>query len=756
MTLDERWEGFGDIPPGLSPASGPPIGSAPSGALSAAPSCPDTIGVFGTGDRPGADGSGGSGVSDGSDGSGGSGGSGVSDGSSVSDGSGGSGFGSGGSGFGSGGSGADGSGADGLRYIPRLGAEDPEFEPPAIDYTTKSGYPADDPEFDDPGEADREGFLAGVAGGGPSGPDRAASAAVAARAQLPAARRSDWLARLLDEAVVADRQAAVLMGARARRIDDLRQASEQSAAAEQAEQDAAAPRTAGARIRRTARPGAGSGSGSASGRGSGPGSSGESGWSVANRAKAELATELAAVCTLTVGAARHLVEESRTLVHNLPATLNALEEGRIRYEHAKAMADACWSLPVQARAAFEEALLPHAGLPVPAFRIRVVAARERLHPEPMAARHEKAAQYRGLTVEHGQDGMGWLTLHDSSETVAAIYNRITDIALPADKDDPRTLAQRRADAAAAILLKGDLCSAEMDTGAYTDSGTDAGDDAEDDAATGEGIKTGEGAAEHAEHAEHAAAGDGPATPGPRPAAGPRQAAGQGQEARPGQPARQGQAAGPPLGRDGRRLGHGIHAQVHVEVPVLTLLGRDDTPATLDGVIPIDPATARELVGDANGLYRLLTDPVTGSVVSFDDRFRYLPPSLRRAVHLIDGGCTAPWCSNATGRTDGHHPEPWAVSRDTSLHNSALLCPPDHRTAHNTRWTMRRLPNGDKEWISPLGHATRVPPRRRLAPGFVEKHHNQPPPLKPDKHTKPAPRLGPYDPNPTPFIGPMPF
>jgi len=63
--------------------------------------------------------------------------------------------------------------------------------------------------------------------------------------------------------------------------------------------------------------------------------------------------------------------------------------------------------------------------------------------------------------------------------------------------------------------------------------------------------------------------------------------------------------------------------------------------------------------------------------------------------------------------------PWHESHDTSLANSATTCLPDHRLLHNTRWTMRRLPGGDKEWVSPSGRIRRVAPFRRLSPAFVE-------------------------------------
>ena len=443
------------------------------------------------------------------------------------------------------------------------------------------------------------------------------------RLLTPHVQRQMLLGKFLDDAEIVDRQLAIAAAARARSIDELRQVSVAIALEEEAEDATRPPEL---RVNRDQ----------------------EAGWSIRNRAKTELATELAVSYNVSKSAALTLVEESATLVADLPLTLDAPSSGSIRYEHAKVIVTACWGIPAEARAAFETEVLPWAKtLIVSAFRAKVQKAREEKHPTSMQERHEKAAQFREVTCELGEDGVGFLTFRDSNETVAAIRNRLTDLATPTFKGDPRSLDQRRVDIGTELLLKGDLC-------AWVDE-TEA-----DGTFDGSGL-----------------------TP------------------------------------DGKRLGHGIVARVHVEVPVLTLLGLDTEPATLEGTVPIDTATARKLVADAPGFYRLLTDPITGSVVSFDDKFRYLPASLRRAVQLIDGTCTAPWCDAAAHNTDGHHPDAWAESHDTSLANSALLCKPDHRLVHNTRWTMVKLANGDKQWISPCGRIKRVAPLRRLHPAFVE-------------------------------------
>ena len=467
-----------------------------------------------------------------------------------------------------------------------------------------------------------------------------------ARSLTPFAQRQELIGRFIDSAEILDSGFAMVAAARARAIDELRRISEAIAVEEQAEDAAKPPELRANRHQ-------------------------DSGWSIQNRARTELTTEIAVAFTVSKGAARLLIEESTTLVADLPLTLDALETGSVRYEHTKLIASTAWSLPTEARAPFEEEALPWAKtLILSAFRAKLLTLREKHHTETMRERHEKAAAFRTVTLEPGEDGIGFLTLRDSIETLTAIYNRITDIALPKAKDDPRTLAQRRVDVASEILLNGDLCASA--DGTPDGTGTIAG---------------------------------------------------------------------------GRPLGHGVSAQVHITVPVLTLLGRDDEPATLDGTIPIDPATARTLVANAPGFFRVLTDPISGSIVSFDDRFRYLPKSLRRAVQLIDGTCTSPWCNAPAHESDGHHPDEWAHSHNTSLENSALACKPDHQLIHNTRWSMSKLPNGDKQWISPSGRVHRVPPQHRLSPAFVQAARPRPdtadstsppaPPIQPDEWHRPA-------------------
>lgn len=55
----------------------------------------------------------------------------------------------------------------------------------------------------------------------------------------------------------------------------------------------------------------------------------------------------------------------------------------------------------------------------------------------------------------------------------------------------------------------------------------------------------------------------------------------------------------------------------ITVPVMTLLVESDEPATLDGYGPIDLDTAKCLAGSATSCIRVLTHPVTGTVLDVD-------------------------------------------------------------------------------------------------------------------------------------------
>ncbi len=70
----------------------------------------------------------------------------------------------------------------------------------------------------------------------------------------------------------------------------------------------------------------------------------------------------------------------------------------------------------------------------------------------------------------------------------------------------------------------------------------------------------------------------------------------------------------------------IVPQVHVTVPVMTLLGHSNEPGYLRGYGPIDPETARRLTAQAPSLFRVLVDPGTDTVVQVGREHYEVPPA----------------------------------------------------------------------------------------------------------------------------------
>ncbi len=179
-------------------------------------------------------------------------------------------------------------------------------------------------------------------------------------------------------------------------------------------------------------------------------------WSAKAAAHRVASSELAAATRISEREAQQLVADSTTLVDELPATLDALRSGRVSYRHASILIDEARSLPAESWASFEAKALPEAETRTPAgFRQRARTLREREHPTSVDERRRDAVEGRSVRLESGRDGMAWLTAHLPAEQAIGAYNRLTEMASGLGAvDEPRTLAQRRADVFADLLIDG--------------------------------------------------------------------------------------------------------------------------------------------------------------------------------------------------------------------------------------------------------------------------------------------------------------
>jgi hypothetical protein len=160
---------------------------------------------------------------------------------------------------------------------------------------------------------------------------------------------------------------------------------------------------------------------------------------------------------------------------------------------------------------------------------------------------------------------------------------------------------------------------------------------------------------------------------------------------------------------------GVRGRVHVMVPAMTLLGIGEEAAILRGYGPIDPATAAQLTAEATSWRRILTDPITGRILTTDPRdYR---PTARMIDHarLVHPTCVFPGCTVPSEQADVDHTEDHAFGGDTIPENLAPLSQGHHKVKHHTRWQI--VQNGDDTLTatSPAGYQYTVRPEGKMRP-----------------------------------------
>lgn len=163
-------------------------------------------------------------------------------------------------------------------------------------------------------------------------------------------------------------------------------------------------------------------------------------------------------------------------------------------------------------------------------------------------------------------------------------------------------------------------------------------------------------------------------------------------------------------------------RVNVVIPVLTLMGLDDTPATYDGIIPLPAEMARALAESEPVWHRVFTEPIRGAFLPVPaDRYRPTPEMVEH-LRLQNPRCAAPGCTRTTAddaendhieEFDHAHP---SRGGPTSLDNLHRL-----HWGHHDLKTARRIdpvrePDGSTTWTigNPALATTRVAPRPDLA------------------------------------------
>lgn len=157
-------------------------------------------------------------------------------------------------------------------------------------------------------------------------------------------------------------------------------------------------------------------------------------------------------------------------------------------------------------------------------------------------------------------------------------------------------------------------------------------------------------------------------------------------------------------------GSRVGATVSITIPALSLLGRSDEPATLEGYGPIDMKTAKQLAAGSTSWLRILTDPFTGTILDVERRTYRVPADLRRWLGVTYPTCIFPGCTRPARKCDMDHRKRWTDGGTTSSENLGPACPPHHPVKDETLWRLRREPGtGRLIWTSPTGHDIAVDP-----------------------------------------------
>ncbi|MBX0298849.1 HNH endonuclease [Cryobacterium sp. 1639] len=391
-------------------------------------------------------------------------------------------------------------------------------------------------------------------------------------------------------------------------------------------------------------------------------------WEDREVARRTIVSETACLLNLHERTVERLLDESLWL-YSTTATFEALSAGEISYPHAKALIDQLRTLPEEDQAAFEEAVLPHAKtLPVGRFSNRAHRLREKQHPESIVIRTKNALAERHTRWEPAADGMGWLHWYGTAHDTKSAFDRI---------DTTAKALQQHGDTGAG-------------TGAGAGSGSAPGSAAERAEAEQQRRR---GLAQLRADITRALLLDG-VTP------------------------------------DG--LGAGIRGTVMITVPVLTLLGQSDEPATLEGYGPISPETARDIAAGAPSFTRLLTHPETGVVLSLGKTQYKNTKAMKKWLRMRDETCRFPGCNRPAVKSDVDHTDDWANGGSTDCDNLAHLCEAHHRLKHLSQWQVVQEPGGVLHWTSPGKRSYRTDPANPVAPP-----RPRPPVVTPKKRRRPA-------------------
>lgn len=352
-------------------------------------------------------------------------------------------------------------------------------------------------------------------------------------------------------------------------------------------------------------------------------------------------------CHVASGAARARIDVGLQLADR-PAVEAEFADGTISYAHVKAIIEALGPLPQAVQADAEPVLLEVARRHDPA-RVHQAARRLRhlVDPDGQASADERHYENRWVDLASSYQGIGLLRGALDAESAAVVRTALEALATPAGDIDPRTPAQRRADALV------ELARHVLDSGELPESG---------------------GERPHlvvaVDHASLIGASTAPAELG----------------------------YSEPLSVDAaRRIAcDALVTRVVTGPPE----NPTDLPAGFAAVTGIDRRRANTAPsvesppGYLDALPRhflqALPPPLRGpsQILDVGRTARTATSAIRKALAMRDKGCVFPGCDRPPSRCEAHHVIHWVDGGMTAIHNMVLLCSFHHHFVHEYKWQIR--------------------------------------------------------------------
>jgi hypothetical protein len=165
--------------------------------------------------------------------------------------------------------------------------------------------------------------------------------------------------------------------------------------------------------------------------------------------------EIGCALGLSGPAAQNLIKNAEQLCRRLPATLQALSEGRISAPQATVITEASYPLPAGLLGDYQDRVLQHAHEQSTA-QLKRTAHRAALQLDPASAeaKHQRSVSDRHLRIAPAEHGTAWLLALLPAAQARLLYDRIDGAARTAPAGDTRTMDQLRADALVNAVLTG--------------------------------------------------------------------------------------------------------------------------------------------------------------------------------------------------------------------------------------------------------------------------------------------------------------